>query len=590
VADHAVLPADREAGAGGTDAAADEDLRSLRTILVGPAEQQLQRLQARLDDRFSNARDLGTVLPQALRACAGDPELARALRPPVEEAITASVRRDPRPLADAIFPIIGPAIRRAVAASLASMLDSFNRTLEHRVSWRALRWRWEAFRTGRPFGEVVLLHTLLYRVEQVFLIHRETGLLLQHVRAGVVRVEDAQLVSAMLTAIRDFVRDSFRVAEDESLDALQVGDLSVWVEQGPLAIAAMVTRGTAPRELRVSLQRALEAIHLQHGAALEAFSGDTAPFDGTRPVLEECLQAEYRAGSRGRAGRAWMAVAAIALVVAAAWAAVAVRDRMRWSGYVDALAREPGLVVISTGRSEGRYVVAGLRDPFARDPADLLAGTRLSPDDVAGRWEPYHALTPPFVLARARQILQPPQGVTLGLENGVLAAEGLAPAAWVADAGRLAPLVPGVSAFDANAVVASGLEQVTERIEALTLMFVRGSSQLLPGQDETLRTLADAIVELDALAAVAGRRLRLEIIGNTDADGPAASNLPLSRARAARVRAALELPPTPWLDIVTDGVGSEQPLVAGDTETDKQRNRRAVVRVSDPSRSTGLTR
>ena len=95
--------------------------------------------------------------------CSADPELARALAPPVEKAITASVRRDPKPLADAIFPIIGPAIRKAVAASLAAMVESMNRTLEHSVSWRAIRWRLEARRTGRTFGEVVLLHTLLYR-------------------------------------------------------------------------------------------------------------------------------------------------------------------------------------------------------------------------------------------------------------------------------------------------------------------------------------------------------------------------------------------------------------------------------------------
>ena len=102
-----------------------------------PAEAEIQRLQMRLDDRYSQARDVSAVLPQALVHCSADPELARALAPPVEKAITASVRRDPKPLADAIFPIIGPAIRKAVAASLAAMVESMNRSLEHSVSWRA---------------------------------------------------------------------------------------------------------------------------------------------------------------------------------------------------------------------------------------------------------------------------------------------------------------------------------------------------------------------------------------------------------------------------------------------------------------------
>ena len=56
---------------------------------------------------------------------------------------------------------------------------------------RSLKWRFEAWRTGRPFAEIVLLKTLVYRVDQVFLIHKETGLLLQHVVADEVRAKDA---------------------------------------------------------------------------------------------------------------------------------------------------------------------------------------------------------------------------------------------------------------------------------------------------------------------------------------------------------------------------------------------------------------
>ena len=140
---------------------------------------------------------------------------------------------------------MGPAIRRAIVHTLASMMETLNRTVEHSVSWRAVQWRWTALRTGRPFAEIVLLNTLQYRVEQVFLIHRETGLLLQHVsrnRAG----QDADQISAMLTAIPDFVRDSFATEAGETLDALRVGDLAVSVEQGPHAILACVVRGSVP--------------------------------------------------------------------------------------------------------------------------------------------------------------------------------------------------------------------------------------------------------------------------------------------------------------------------------------------------------
>src|SRR4029434_1356780 len=138
-------------------------------------------------------------------------------------------------------------------------------------SWRSLRWRLDARRTGKSFAEIVLLNTLVYRVEQVFLIHRPSGLLLQHIAAEGISVQDGDMVSGMLTAIRDFVQDSFHVSDEEGLQTLKVGGLSVWIEQGPHALVAVVIRGTAPPDLRATLQRAVESVHAQYSDLLESF-------------------------------------------------------------------------------------------------------------------------------------------------------------------------------------------------------------------------------------------------------------------------------------------------------------------------------
>ena len=114
-------------------------------------------------------------------------------------------------------------------------------------------------------------------------------------------------------------------------------------------------------------------------------------------------------------------------------------------------------MVISTGRAGGKYAVSGLRDPLARDPPQLLGEADLAAADVVGSWEPYQALAKPFVLTRAARVLKPPDGVTLDLRGDVLSAAGLASPAWIADAIRLAPLIPGVSRFDATALVEAEL-------------------------------------------------------------------------------------------------------------------------------------
>lgn len=557
----------------------DADLASLRAELLGPEQRKLSAIESRLDDRLARAHDLAEVLPTVLQQHAHDPDLAKALTPPVEKAITASVQRNPQPLADALFPVMGPAIRKAVAAGLAGMVESLNRTLELSVSVRSLRWRVEAWRTGRSFGEIVLSKTLLYRVEQVFLIERRSGLLLQHVRAGAVPVQDADMVSGMLTAIRDFVQDSFRVTEGDSLDSLVVGDLAIWIESGPHAVVAAVIRGAAPREYRRRLVDAVETIHLQFGAAFQSFEGDATAFAESQPTLEACLETEYRATERkSRRGPA-LAVAVLVIAALVYTAASWIMTSRREARYVDALRAEPGLVVLSAEHRGGRLHVRGLRDPLARDPSALLPADGPAPDRVDATWTAYHALDPAIVLTRAREMLRPPPGVDLALDAGVLSTRGEAPLVWIAETRRLAPLVAGVASFDAAAAVAERAARATTGIAAARLLFAKGTADLVPGQEEVVATIAQHLGSLDALAGAAGLAFAVEITGHADADGPPEANLPLSGARAAVVRAALSPERWPHLQVTTSGRGSNEPEAMSQNEVDNQRNRRVTIRV-----------
>src|SRR6187402_1730835 len=94
--------------------AADDSFAQLRSIIVGPEQRKLRALQAHLSDSAAQTLDVSRVLPDALQLRADDPQLKRALAPSIEDAITASVRKNPQALADAMFPVIGPAIRKAV--------------------------------------------------------------------------------------------------------------------------------------------------------------------------------------------------------------------------------------------------------------------------------------------------------------------------------------------------------------------------------------------------------------------------------------------------------------------------------------------
>jgi len=96
----------------------------------------------------------------------------------------------------------------------------------------------------------------------------------------------------MLTAIGQFVTDSFHTEASESLDAIKVGEFRVWIERGPRAVLAATIRGMPPTEFRTVMQDTLDGIHVLQQRAFDNFKGDTSAFRACRPDLEACLRSE----------------------------------------------------------------------------------------------------------------------------------------------------------------------------------------------------------------------------------------------------------------------------------------------------------
>ncbi|HRO59740.1 MAG TPA: hypothetical protein PK177_11345, partial [Burkholderiaceae bacterium] len=389
--------AEREKAASAAAAAQDPRLEQLRRLLLGHDIATLSRLRERIDDPELFADAVSHALPSAVaQATARDQRLGEVLAPTLASATQSSIRRDPRTLVNIIYPVIVPAIRRSITETIDATFESLNQTLAWSLSWRGLKWRLEAWRTGVPFAQVVLRHTLVYRVEHVFLIHRHTGLLIAQATAQDAASQDPQLVSSMLVAIQDFVRDSFASGQDDALDSLRHGDLLLWCEQGPAASLVAVIRGTPPESLHAVLNDALMRIHGERGQALADFDGDSAPFADVSAQLAECVQLRQVSphGRRRRRRRPWLA--ALLLLAALAIASDAWRQSRHeaglWANYVERLRAEPGIVVASAGKTGEGWHLSGLRDPLAADPDRLLHLSGLDPRRVDAHWQPYQAL------------------------------------------------------------------------------------------------------------------------------------------------------------------------------------------------------
>ncbi|HTA59701.1 MAG TPA: OmpA family protein [Candidatus Baltobacteraceae bacterium] len=561
----------------------------LRQLILAPEQEALERLHQRVDDPASRTEDVGSVVAEAIqlrRRQGGDEALSVALAPTIETALRESVRKDPGTLADALFPVMGPAIRRSILETLRSFLESFNQVLDQSLSVKGLKWRLEALRTGRPFTEVALLHSLVFRVEQVFLIHKKTGLPIGHAVASAVAMQDPSLVSGMLSAIQDFVRDSFHAAQGQGINRMNAGDMDVWIEEGPYAILACVIRGVAPRDLRDRMAEVLENVHREYSAQLDQFEGDSAPFTKVHDEISRCLEHRYKEEVKAKSFAAVYAAAAIVILIVGAWFGWRAVQYARWDRLVNTLREQPGFVITSFGRAHGKFVVRGMRDPLAAEPTQFIRTSNVNSGDGEFHWGGYYALDDGIVEQRAKSILSPPSTAIVAVKSGVLTVSGVASANWVKDIQTRGLLVPGIHAVELSPELNPArlaFAQAKTEIEKVVVKFPVGTAALSNSERLELRKLAESVQSLLQAGDSLRQTLTLEVLGHTDSTGAEVSNLDLSQRRADRVAWELGQLGVPERVLRARGVGTTNPLRAEDNEENRQFNRSATFRVSVPT-------
>ena len=583
----------------------DEELVALRYMLLKRELALLENLKSRFDDPIGRTREVSDILPEAivLTAAREDDKIERALDPLINKVFKSSLRARPNDFANAIFPVMGPAIRRSIAESFRSMVDSFQRSMEMALSWKGLRLRLESMRTGRPFSEVVMLHTLIYRVEQLFLIHRETGLVLNHVVSEGIDSQDADMVSAMLTAIQDFVRDCFASGKEGDLESLQLGEHTIIVEQSPYVYLACVVRGNPPIELRRSLRNSLDLVQVEFLDELTSFKGDNDPFAASAPLLEQCLVSRFHEGPTFSLVPKVVPVLTLLVIIGgiAAWRYDA-HENMRtlfqaqrtqeekeqafllaMDSFVDVLRKEPGLLVIDIkDYMDPPWLITCLKDDLARDPRDVLREAGAKPEDFVITTVPYISLERDIVARRVAERIKPPEQVQMEfLADGTLRLSGIAPVDWIMRARQEALATSGVKKLDFEMLSDPRMDKLRElvrEVEAVKVAFPQGRDTPTPRDAPKLERAVTTLAELEKLASEMGISVQLTIYGHADTTGDAQRNYEISQARA-RTLAAMLYGKGSSLPVNLYGMGAEYAKQGVQSPFGDQESRRIELRV-----------
>ena len=370
-------------------------------------ESQTKALQERIEASFN---DLPSALPELLRRAQTDDRLARALEKPLSQGLERLARTQKTLLISVLFPLIGPIIRRSIAETLSQLVRDMNRAVEHSVSPTGLRWRWEAFKTGVPFAQVVLKHTLRYRIEHLLLVNNDGGLLLAHVANDNAQLADSDAVAAMLSALQDFARDAVLARADEGLSSVDVGGMSLKILRGPLMHLAVAVRGEMSETAHRRLEVLVETVHSdqEQAAQLEANKEEFRELlvDWLFKYGQEGSQASDDAAEKPTQ-RSWIGRFTAAAVLIAALYGVGL---WAWHSYqvrrLEAvLASVPGILA-NVQYQSGKFHIRGSRDPMADDIAQLAKSVEIAEQRLdLSALAPYLSLEPQLWERRLRSQL-----------------------------------------------------------------------------------------------------------------------------------------------------------------------------------------
>jgi outer membrane protein OmpA-like peptidoglycan-associated protein len=536
----------------------EQQMRILRELLLGEHGQHLK--QALKD----NAREVvSEVFSEALYDRQKlDGSVHKVILPLVEKSVEHSVANHSEQMVGALYPLVGSLVRKSLTAFITDLLEKTNSLIENSFTFKGLKWRFEARQAGVSFSQYVASQTFAFRVEQVFLIHRQTGLLLNSISAGLHETADADLISSMLTAINDFVSDSFTKAADHSeqqLDFIKTDDFTLVIKPGPSAIIVAAISGNVPQKVANQLQLSLEEIHRLYGRELSEFKGDARAFLDSEQQLRDCLISELKPQIKQHKKQPWLAWALVLILLSG----LIYLATKRWQAH-DLLAQiakidtQPGIVLLNANLHDFSSIKFDiLRDPTAIPVDTWLTNLQLASAKVTYTERAYVSLDPLIIQQKVSKIAEGFEDIQVdwqGLEpvfsgkgNNVdklrLQAE-LNKVAGLAFSSRwLEPIIlqgTESNAADDPVIMRAILDLNIAKLEHHFIKFEQGENSLSDQAIEKLVIVKDEFNNLLTLAEQQELSLGLIIMGASDPTGSAAFNKALSQKRAITVQNKLQ--------------------------------------------------
>lgn len=170
----------------------------------------------------------------------------------IPKALKTSIRESQDDVVAALFPIMGKMIKKYIQNEMQLLSNKINEQVENTFSFKTLKNKLKSFFTGVPEEQLILSSMSKASVRQVFIIEKDSGILIHHVSKQDDSV-DKEMIAGMLTAIKSFVEDAF-AKENQNLELIQYELYNIYLQNFSNYYIALVVSGTFNTEFKNTVE------------------------------------------------------------------------------------------------------------------------------------------------------------------------------------------------------------------------------------------------------------------------------------------------------------------------------------------------
>lgn len=200
-------------------------LATIREILLREDRATLDDVQAILSDPVKLSEKISPIIDYHLDSLKR--QFPAEYERTVNRMIENKLKESQDDLLNVIYPVLGKMIRKYVNQQFQSLKDGVDERFRSIFSTKLLMQRLRALVTGVKDSELLLSHFDEAGIEEVYVIQRDSGLLMGSYSRN--QTMDKDLIAGMLTAIKSFVEDAF-LREREELEFIQYGTYKILIQ------------------------------------------------------------------------------------------------------------------------------------------------------------------------------------------------------------------------------------------------------------------------------------------------------------------------------------------------------------------------